>query len=115
MTKEYSADSIKVLDSLQHIRLRKGMYIGDATDARSLLSEIFDNAIDEVQAGFSSELVINVDTKNINMKFVTMDVEFLMARRNLQMVMKKKFLKFFLLFLTAEENLITVAITTPVD
>ena len=64
MTKEYSADSIKVLDSLQHIRLRKGMYIGDATDARALLSEIFDNAIDEVQAGFSSELVINVDTKN---------------------------------------------------
>jgi len=61
---EYSADSIKVLDSLQHIRLRKGMYIGDATDARALLSEIFDNAIDEVQAGFSSELVINVDTKN---------------------------------------------------
>lgn len=64
MANEYSADSIKVLDSLQHIRLRKGMYIGDATDARALLSEIFDNAIDEVQAGFSSELVINVDTKN---------------------------------------------------
>lgn len=62
MANEYSAENIKVLDSLQHIRLRKGMYIGDATDARSLISEIFDNAIDEVQAGFSSELVITVDT-----------------------------------------------------
>lgn len=63
MANEYSAENIKVLDSLQHIRLRKGMYIGDATDARSLISEIFDNAIDEVQAGFSSELIITVDTK----------------------------------------------------
>ena len=64
MTKEYSADSIKVLDSLQHIRLRKGMYIGDATDARALLSEIFDNAIDEVQAGFSPELLVTIDYEN---------------------------------------------------
>ena len=64
MTKTYNSDSIKVLSALDHIRLRKGMYIGEALDPRALLSEIFDNAIDEVQAGYSSELVVSIDTKN---------------------------------------------------
>ena len=59
----YTADNIKVLNDLEHIKLRKGMYIGEALDPRSLISEIFDNAIDEVQAGFSNELIVNVDTK----------------------------------------------------
>ena len=63
-TKTYNSDSIKVLSALDHIRLRKGMYIGEALDPRALLSEIFDNAIDEVQAGYSSELVVSIDTKN---------------------------------------------------
>ena len=39
------------------------MYIGEANDPRQLLSEIFDNAVDEVQAGFSDELIVNIDTK----------------------------------------------------
>jgi DNA gyrase/topoisomerase IV subunit B len=60
---EYGADNIKVLSDLEHIRLRRGMYIGEANDPHSLLSEIFDNAIDEVQAGFSKELIVYVDTK----------------------------------------------------
>lgn len=61
---EYTSESIKVLSSIDHVKLRRGMYIGDSsTDARQLLSEIIDNAIDEVQAGFSDELIIYVDTK----------------------------------------------------
>ncbi len=40
------------------------MYIGEAGDPRQLLSEIIDNAIDEVQAGFSNELIVKVDTKS---------------------------------------------------
>ena len=63
-TKTYNSDSIKVLSCLEHIRQRKGMYIGEAATPSSLLSEIFDNAIDEVQAGYSSELIVNIDTKN---------------------------------------------------
>ena len=59
----YSAENIKVLDDISHIRLRRGMYIGEAGDPRQLLSEIFDNAIDEVQAGYSKELLVTVDTK----------------------------------------------------
>lgn len=58
----YNENSIKVLDDIEHMRLRKGMYIGEAIDPRQLLSEIFDNAIDEVQAGFSPELIVNVNT-----------------------------------------------------
>ena len=39
------------------------MYIGEAEDPRQLLSKIFDNAVDEVQAGFSKELIVTIDTK----------------------------------------------------
>ena len=63
MANEYTSESIKVLSAIEHIKTRKGMYIGDASDARQLLSEIVDNAIDEVQAGFSDELIVTIDTK----------------------------------------------------
>src|SRR5574344_2027241 len=62
--KEYTADSIQVLDDIQHIQLRKGMYLGEADTPFQLISEIMDNAVDEVQAGFSKELVVSVNTKD---------------------------------------------------
>lgn len=58
----YTADSIKVLNSIEHIKLRKGMYLGESLDPRQLISEIYDNAIDEVQAGFSNKIIISVNT-----------------------------------------------------
>ena len=61
---QYDANSIKVLSDIKHMQTRAGMYIGEAVDPRQLLSEVFDNAIDEVQAGFSKELVVNIDTVN---------------------------------------------------
>lgn len=63
MSKEYNSNSIKVLGDLQHIQQRSGMYIGEANDPRQLLYEIIDNAVDEVQAGFSKELIVTIDTK----------------------------------------------------
>lgn len=63
MSQSYTSDSIKVLSDREHIQLRKEMYIGEANDPRQLLSEIFDNAIDECQAGFSSEIIVNINTK----------------------------------------------------
>ena len=60
--KKYEAENIKVLGDLQHIQQRAGMYIGDA-GAYQLISEVIDNAIDEVQAGFSKEVVVTVNTK----------------------------------------------------
>lgn len=59
----YSADNIKVLNDIEHIQLRSGMYIGEANDPRALFSEMFDNAMDEVSAGHSTELIVEVDTK----------------------------------------------------
>lgn len=64
MSNEYSAENIKVLDALEHMKQRRGMYLGDCNDARGLLNEIMDNAVDEVQAGFSNEIHIKVDTKS---------------------------------------------------
>lgn len=61
--KQYTSDNIKVLNDIEHIQLRSGMYIGEATDPRSLFSEMFDNAMDEVSAGHSTELVVDIDTK----------------------------------------------------
>lgn len=61
--KQYTSDNIKVLNDIEHIQLRSGMYIGEANDPRSLFSEMFDNAMDEVSAGHSTELVVDTDTK----------------------------------------------------
>lgn len=62
MAKDYTKDSIAVLSDLEHMKIRRGMYIGEGQDPRQLISEIFDNAIDEVQAGFSPKLIVNVNT-----------------------------------------------------
>lgn len=64
MAKEYTSDNIKVLSSIEHIRMRKGLYIGEAENPHHLLSEIMDNANDELGAGFSDETLVEVDTVN---------------------------------------------------
>lgn len=63
MSKEYNSNSIKILGDISHIQLRPGPYIGETNDPHQLISEIIDNAIDEVQAGFSKEAIVTVDTK----------------------------------------------------
>lgn len=64
MKQEYNQNSIKVLSDLEHIQTRPQMYIGENNNPHQLVSEIIDNAIDEVQAGFSDYCDINIDTKN---------------------------------------------------
>jgi DNA gyrase subunit B len=61
----YTAESIQVLEGLEAVRRRPGMYIG-STDARGLhqlIWEIVDNSIDEAMAGYAThiELTINSD------------------------------------------------------
>lgn len=61
--KDYTAHDIEVLEGLEPVRLRPGMYIGgvDKTALHHLVNEIFDNSMDEVIAGYASEIKISVN------------------------------------------------------
>jgi len=65
VTADYSAKDIEVLEGLEPVRLRPGMYVG-GTDERALhhlVSEVLDNSMDEAVAGFATriELTMNID------------------------------------------------------
>lgn len=62
----YNEDDIQVLNDLDHIRKRKGMYLGESDNPHHLFSEAYDNAKDEIQAGYGDLIQIYIDTeKNI--------------------------------------------------
>lgn len=61
MSDSYGVNDLQVLSPIEHVKLRRGMYIGDSEDPTPLFNEIYDNALDEGQAGFSSltEVIVN--------------------------------------------------------
>ncbi len=63
MAKEYKAEAIQILEGLDAVRVRPGMYIG-STGARGLhhiLWEIVDNAIDEVANGYGDTIIVAIN------------------------------------------------------
>ncbi len=66
LTDDYDADSIQVLEGLEAVRKRPGMYLGDPHDGSALhhcIWEVVDNSVDEHLAGYtdSIEIILNSD------------------------------------------------------
>ncbi|MBQ4322184.1 MAG: DNA topoisomerase (ATP-hydrolyzing) subunit B [Oscillospiraceae bacterium] len=93
ITQEYGGSQIQVLEGLEAVRMRPGMYIGStsASGLHHLVYEIVDNAIDEALAGYCTEInvIINPDgsiTVTDNGRGIPVDIQPQTGRPALEVV-----------------------------
>ena len=67
VTHSYGDEDIQVLDGLEAVRKRPGMYIASTSSKglHHLVWEIVDNGIDEAMAGYASTITVTVDKDNV--------------------------------------------------
>ena len=74
-TAVYDESKIKTLSSLEHIRLRTGMYIGRLGDGTNLddgiyvlLKEVIDNSVDEFIMGYGNRIIVEIKNKTVKVR-----------------------------------------------